>query len=428
MYSASECFDYIDNITADKPSFFLLFLISPVDSTVWAPRTQEWLNTFIGFTAIFSLIFFFIGLMSVMLIIKRDCARLKSKTFLAIYICLAVLGFTHTIHLSLDPNGILGWIVSDFPEWVIISRFLQVSGFPSITATYTLVFITLYKSVEIGSSRLWHQDWRVVTILVMSHYLVAYAAEIIANVGGYFALAAIIICEFGLAVWGIVTCLIYFYTGRRLLRKLKNQCQMSVRMSSSVSARDQCRTRKPRLQGAQSVLSDEHYSRQYNKISHTLRKVTIITYFTSVLTILYATVSLVSLIFNSRFIFYDCIGLNGVGDPIVWLVLRTMNKSIEIPLAMTMLYSVTDFQSVLNMMCFCCSGQEESNDSKNSTGSPPGSSTNIRSNSAESMANTLTASQLSLTTLKPHVINTETPSQISVSIESGDNTNDAVIV
>ncbi|XP_011409682.1 PREDICTED: uncharacterized protein LOC105316469 [Amphimedon queenslandica] len=428
MYSASECFDYIDNITADKPSYFLLFLISPVDSTVWGPRPQGWLQSFIGFTAIFSFIFFFIGLMSVMLIIKRDCARLKTKTFLAIYICLAVLGFTHTIHLSLDPNGILGWIVSEFPEWIIISRFLQVSGFPSITATYTLVFITLYKSVEIGSSRLWHRDWRVVTILVMSHYLVAYASEIIANVGGYFALAAVIICEFGLAVWGIVTCLIYFFTGRRLLRKLKNQCQMSVRMSSSVSARDQCHTRKPRLQETQSVLTHEHYSRQYNKISHTLRKVTIITYFTSVLTVLYATVSLVSLFFNSWFIFYDCIGLNGVGDPVMFLVLRIISKTIEIPLAMTMLYSVTDFQSVLNVMCFCFSCQDESEESKNSTVSPPGSSTNIRSNSAESMANALTASQLSLTALGPHVINTETPSHVSVSVESGDNTNVAVMV
>ena len=424
MYSASECFDYIDNITADKPSYFLLFLISPVNSTVWAPRPQEWLHTFIGFTAIFSFMFFFIGLMSVMLIIKRDCARLKSKTFLAIYICLAVLGFAHTLHLSLDPNGILGWIGSKFPEWVIISRFLQVTGFPSITATYTLVFITLYKSVEIGSSRLWHQDWRVVTILVMSHYLVAYASEIIANVGGYFALAAIIICEFALAVWGIVICLIYFFTGRRLLRKLKNQCKMSVRMSSSVSARDQCLTRKPRLQGTKSV-SDEHYSRQYNKISNTLRKVTIITYVTSVLTILYAMVSLVSLFFNSWFIFYDCIGLNGAGDPIVWLVLRTSSKAIELPLAMTMLYSVTDFRSVINIMFFCCSSQEESEESKNSTTSPPDSS---RSNSAESMANTLTASQLSITSLRPHVINTETPSHISVSGESGDKTNDSIMV
>ena len=421
MSSAGSCFEYIDNITAERPSYHLLFLISPVNSTIWAPRKAEWTYAFMAYSGLFSFLFFCLGMVSVILLIKRDCARLKSKTFLAIYICLAVLGFTHALHLALDPNGILGWLVSDFPEWIIISRFLSVSGFPSITATYMLVFVTLYKSVEIGSSRLWHQDWRVVTILVLSHYLIAYASEIIANIAGYLALATVIICEAGLSIWGVVMCFVYFFTGRRLLQKLKEQCQMCVRMSSSVSAKDQFNWRRARQESNRSVLSDEQYTRQYNKISHTLRKVTIITYFTSFFTILYATVSVISLFFTSWFVFYQCLGFYGVGDPVVWLILAVLAKSIEFPLAVMILYSVTDFKAVMSVMCCCCGM------SKGKNRQCSGSSTSPTNNSA-STSTTLSASQLSLASLRPPTItdsqtSTHVPHKLIVRVNTDDSLN-----
>lgn len=350
-----DCFEYIDsglNITAP---YELLFLTAPtVNSFIWAQRSVAWDYAFITYTAVFSAIFFVLGFMSVVMLFKQDCIRLKTKTFLAIYICIAILGFSHAIQLSLDPFGILGWLLKYFPQWNIISRFLIVLGFPSLTASYMLIFITLYKSVDIGASRLWHQDWRVVSLLVAGHYIIAITAEAIANTANYPALGAIIICQASYAVWDVFICTIYLIAGCRLLRRLKAQCEASVRMSSSISTPSRDVWRRTGRQESQSVLSDEHYNRQYNKISQTLRKVAIITYFTSFFSVLHALISITSLFFMSWFVFYQCFGLNGVGDPVIWLVLQIALKMVEILLAMVMIYSVTDLKAIWVVFSNCC--------------------------------------------------------------------------
>ena len=352
-----ECIEYINNITSTAPAYIVLSLINPVqvDWPVWAPRTDAWNYALIGYSSVFSLFYFILGITSLALVIKRDCARLKTKTFFAIYVCLSVLGFSRGLHIALDPFGVQGWLMGFFPQWTIISRSLAVLGFPSLTASYTLVFLTLYRSTEMGSSRLWHQQWRVVIPLVLAHYTVAIVAEIIANTAIYPALIVIIICEAAFSTWGVVICFIFLFAGRRLLKKLKTQCESSNRISNSFFKTQRERNKHKRTrQESQSTLSEENYARNYQKISKTIRKVIIITYITALLAIIYAIFSKVSLFFASWLIFHDCLGFIGQGNPVIWLCIQIGIKIMELPLACIMLYSVTDMSGFVNMLCCCC--------------------------------------------------------------------------
>ena len=138
---ASECNEYIDNITFGIPPYRLLFYINPVDTPIWEPRDKIWDRVFLSYSVVFATLNFLLGLLAVFLIIKRKCIRLKTKTFFAVYTCLAILGFSRALYLAIDPYGVIGWMIDYFPQWTIISRFLSILGFPSLTASYSLVFI-----------------------------------------------------------------------------------------------------------------------------------------------------------------------------------------------------------------------------------------------------------------------------------------------
>ena len=376
--SYENCIEYINNITADRPygTYHILFLINPVDSYVWEERHEAWNYAFIGYTAVYSLLFFLLGILSLVLLIKRDCIRLKTKTFFAIYTCIVIFGFSRGFHLAFDPYGIQGWIQQQFPQWTIITRALALLGFPSLTASYTLVFLTLYKSAEMGQSRLWHQKWKVVIPLTAGHYTIAIIAEVIANTAAYPALTSVIICDVFFSSWGLLVCVVYLFAGHRLLRKLNRQFAQSVRISTSFSSERERRWWRQR-QESQSALQDENYERQSQRISQTVRKIAIITYFTAILTIIYAVINMVNLSFASWFIFFQCLGFNGLGEPIRWLVLQGAIKTLELPLAMLMIYSVTDLRIIvgrmMSMCCCCCNLKSPQTCTNNaSTGPSPG--------------------------------------------------------
>ena len=357
VMSFKDCVEYIDNITAESPYgiYHVLLLINPVDSYVWEERQDVWNYIFILYSSIYSLLFFLLGILSLVLLIKRDCIRLKTKTFFAIYTCIVIFGFSRGFHLAFDPYGVLGWIQQQFPQWTIITRALALLGFPSLTASYTLVFLTLYKSAELGQSRLWHQKWKVVIPLTAGHYTIAIIAEVIANTASYPALASVIVCDAFFTLWGLLVCIVYLFAGHRLLRKINRQFAQSVRISNSFSSEKKRRWWRQR-QESQSALQDESYERQSQKISQTVRKIAIITYFTAILTIVYAVINMINLFFTLRFVFVLCFGLNGLGKPIRWLVLQGVINTIEIPLALLMIYSVTDLNIIIEkiMFKFCC--------------------------------------------------------------------------
>lgn len=337
MASANSCLEHIDRITASKAVYQLLFYLNPVNTSVWQERTEAWNYFFIAVTALYSFFFFMIGLASVVLIIKKDCLRLKTKTFLGIYTCLAVLGFSRGLFLALDPYGILGWLMSRFDRWTIASRSLAALGFPSLTASYTLVFLTLYKAPEINSSRHWHRQLRIVLAVMLTQYAIAVVAEVVANVAPYPAVVTVLACDAFFCFWGVTICVVYIFAGSRLLHKLKERYAHG--------------TSSPRLErGVSRGFLSEELERKYNeKIAAAFRKIGLITYCTAILGILYSVVSFANLASTTTFAFYLCFGFTGMGDPNVWIVFRVGIFSLEIPLAIVMLYSVTDFASVM-----CC--------------------------------------------------------------------------
>ena len=350
--ATGECVEHIGNITEGKQPFMLLFYLNPVDTQIWTARSNAWIYSFITYSAVFSVLFLTVGIISVILAIRRNCHRLKTKTFIAIYSCLAIFGFSRMLFLAVDPNGVIGWLVQYFPQWSIITRFFAVLGFPSFSAAYILVFMTLYKSTDISSSRLWAQDWRVITAIIATTYSLALGAEVLANTAAYPALLSSVVCEAAFSLWGIITGIIFIFAGCRLLVNLKEQCSKSVRMSASFGNEKARKLRKKqRAQSSDDIFYDENYQRRYKRIAKTVRKITIITFFSATIGTVYAMINLVALFFTCWLMFVQCMGLNGQADSTMWLSLRVTTSTIEVPLVLIILYSVTDFSVLTRDMC-----------------------------------------------------------------------------
>ena len=81
----------------------------------------------------------------------QDCIQLSTRTFFAVYLSIAILGFSRGAFFVLDPFSILGFINNSFTRWVIVSRFLAILGFPSLVAACTLIILTLARPIPGGS-------------------------------------------------------------------------------------------------------------------------------------------------------------------------------------------------------------------------------------------------------------------------------------
>ena len=117
----------------------------PLDTAVWTERDEAWKICFYVYIAVMSAIFLKLDIVSIVMLIKKDCIRLPTKTFFAIYMSTAILGFSRALHLVLDPFGLVGFISDRFPAWFIVSRMLSAFGFPSLVASTTLMIFTLVK-------------------------------------------------------------------------------------------------------------------------------------------------------------------------------------------------------------------------------------------------------------------------------------------
>lgn len=364
-FETQMCRDHIENMTDGKPPYLLLFYLNPGQSDVWQPLTTQWRRIYIAYTSIFSLLFFAVGIFSIVIAIKKNCHRLKAKTFIAIYTCLAIFGISRGIFFAADPFGIIGWLMNYIPFWTIISRSFKILGFPSFSAAYMMVFMTLYKSTSITSSRHWNQDWRIITVIVLTNYLIAIAFEAIANIAPYSALLSIVICNAAFSLWGLITCIIFLFAGSRLLYKLKHQQVKTMRMSASFDDKGRRQRQKAKALSSEDILYNENFRKHFLKIAKTFRKIILITIFSAITGILYALLNLAALFFMSMLIFGDCLGLYNQGDPILWLSLEITMSTIEIPLVIVMLYSVTDLTGMMKVM-FCC--KFRSNKQTQSTG------------------------------------------------------------
>lgn len=354
-----------------------LGLLAPNDEN-WKERTPGWYATFNAMVVMIGL--FYVGIATYALVSlckRRSAARFKKvRTFIAIDIALLLLGVSRVAFLSLDPWGQNEYFTCR--GCVIVSRLLSTIAFPSLTASYTLLFITLWISARIRLGTFMIQKLKVILPLCFLHYVIAFLVEVIASVplSPFAALILVVVCEAIFSLWGILLCIAFMIAGVRLLHTIK----MSAR-SSSVVCRD-----TPQLSRHDLIMSNKeqkpespsmlYRQRTKSKIKteaqakhhRAVRKITHITYFTASLAILYSSLVMINLIFICLTLFDGCAGTIGGKklSPDIWLLLRWLQFATELLLAVVLLYSNTDCRPFLHFIkqTFYCTTKTEASDKK----------------------------------------------------------------
>lgn len=361
------CDMYRQQLLEDTPPYLLLTFLTPLDSRLWNERSLTWNVLYKVYSAIFAFLFLVVGLHAVALIIRRECIRMKTKTFFAVYTCIAVLGFSRFLLLALDSFGLIGFIADRFSKWIIVSRFFAVFGFPSLVASYTMVFLTLLKIANASLRKQWYQKWRYVIPVALGPYVIAIGGEVIAHAAPYPLLVSVIACESLFTVWGVVLSITYLFAGFRLLRSINRQQKRTVKRRSVTAQSDV--ERNPGRAHQREAFVNEEYQRRKRGLQNTTRKIVIITNVTAVTGLIYSLANATNLIVLSLIVFRNCFGFMGErGNSTAWFILQVALKSLEVALAANMFYSITDMRALLNnvkgaLLCRCCCGRVRMEDS-----------------------------------------------------------------
>ena len=349
-------------VLSEKTAITIVSLLVPSNNTYWKERTESWYAFFYLMVIIYSVMFLSFAITCLLLLCKRHLAqRFKVRTFIAIDLALAVLGVSRFVFLLLDP-----WGQSEFCTHyacIVLSRLLGALGFPSLTASYTLVFITLWISAHIQLGRSWIQKLKILIPLCCMHYVVAIIFEVVLLVPieqSVVVLALLIACEALFSLWGFLVCFMFFVAGFRLLKTLKK----TDRKSSMICRDSPNMTRADLIERSKFQKSNEESLRQrslttmklkqkvLSQQKRALRKVTLITYVTVVLGMLYSILSITNLCLVIFGLFDGCPGeiSGGVMYPEVWLLFRYVFFTIEFCMAVLLTYSINDITPIIEAM------------------------------------------------------------------------------
>lgn len=370
--SNETCKMYRGQLLEGTPPYVLLSFLTPLDDQLWTERSLAWNVLFKVYSAVFAFLFLVVALHAVALIVRRECIRMKTKTFFAVYTCIAVLGFSRFLLLVLDPFGLIGFIADHFGKWIIFSRILAVLGFPSLVASYTMVFLTLIKIANASLRKQWYQKWKCVLPIALVPYVIAIGGEVLAHVAPYPLLISVLACESLFAVWGTVLSITYLFAGFRLLRSINRQQKRTVKRRS-ITVQSDLETNAERV-NQREAFQNEEFQRRKRGIQTTTRKIAIITNVTAVTGLFYSLANAVNLIILSLFVFKSCFGFMGErGNSTAWLIMQVGLKSLEVALAANMFYSITDMRALLTNVrrmllcrhrcCCCCGGRSRMEDS-----------------------------------------------------------------
>ena len=347
---ATSCGEYKENLTLGLAPYEILNFVTPHNNRVWTERGGAWIITMGIYVGILSLVYLLLGTVSFVLIFKKDCVRLPTKTFFTVYLMLAVLGFTRALHLLLDPYGLFAFISKEFSRWIIISRLFALSGFPSLVACCTLIIFTLLKIPKATLGNQWYHYWRYVIPIAVAPYIIAVIAEVISYLVTYPALISIVICEAFFVLWGITICIAYLFTGVRLLREVRVRMRRTMRSSASMPPNQEDVDRHTRQKQARDNLAAERQS-QRERTRKSTRKISIITYTSAIIGIIYSLLTAANLTMVCLLVFYDCLGFNEKqGNSALWLALQAGTRVTEVILAFVIFYSITDVTLVVKFM------------------------------------------------------------------------------
>lgn len=344
----ASCEEYKTAFLGDLEPYQILSLTAPQNFTVWATRDDAWNVIFYVYVALLAVAFLIVGLLSTFLLIKKDCVRLQSKIFFTIYTCIAILGFSRALWLALDPLGLVGFISESFRHWFIISRFIEVFGFPSLNVSYTLMIVAMLK-INTQPGEPWHHQWKIILPVIIVIYTIVIGAMVIAFIAPYPGVIVIPICQYLFAIGGIVICGLFLFAGNRLLQKINRNETRSIRLSNSSPAdlnlinSQNC---------SHTTFVNRELQRHRAKTKRTKQKIITITYATVVFSIIYSLISAVQAILTTHLLFGSCFGYQGEQAPsLAWLVLEISQRVTEIVLAFVLIYSVTDLTAVKKIIC-----------------------------------------------------------------------------
>lgn len=350
--TGSDCFRHVAE-AREARRVLILGMPNPCNWDREVLQSTVWMGFFHGSTVVWTVAFLSFALALSFLVVRRHSVdRFKVKTTVAVLLALAVLGFSRTA-LCLNMSFALGNLCANELVCLIFIRLFDALGFPSLTASYTLVFMTLVlaSKVKLGPDclqRLW-----VLIPLALSHYVVALVFEVVGLVSPGPALFSLIACEAFYTIWGIVVCVIYLLVGVRLMQQIRR----AIRQTSLLVKRQQRQraftfTKKGTQRPQRGTIK---MTREVKRHHHrALRKIAILTYLTAILGIIYSLVNVVRLVYNVLLVRDLCEQLISPGagqqDPIVWLVLLNVSRTLELLLGILLAYSVTDIEPFVN---FC---------------------------------------------------------------------------
>ena len=338
-------------------------LVVPSNRENWVERTDAYWAFFYIMLVVFGLLYLCLALGCILLLAKRHLAqRFRVRTFIAIDVALMVLGFSRVLFFIVDPWGQSGFC--NHYACIVVSRLIGALSFPSLTASYTLVLITLWSSARMQLGRTCIQRLKVLIPLCFIHYGVAIAFEILGSIptgNSMTVIFLLIVCESAFSIWGFLVCFSFLISGHRLLKSVER----SVR-SSSVICKDSPNVTRHQLiekskfqnqvqngrKRSQSTLKLKYMLRE--KHQRAVRKVSLITYITVLLGMLYSVVNFVNLTLTCLSLFYGCPGYlnyHTQQHPGVWLTLRYITFVLELLLAVLLTYSISDYQPILNFLC-----------------------------------------------------------------------------
>jgi len=352
-----SCEEYKIDLVTGLESYQVLALSVPENATVWSNKTAAWDTLFYIYSAVGAILFLAIGVLSTALGVKKDCARIKTKTFFIVYTCIAVLGYSKFLWFVLDPFSLFGYISDQFTGWFVITRLIDALGFPSIVASYTLIIATLFKiSSQPGTQ--WYQKWTMVLPILISPYLIVFTAEVIALTAPYPALLSVIICEFVFTLWAWVVCVLFMVAGVRLLKKLKRRELASMRVSDVAVNREGNEESNQSTAAARKKYVSTEQKRRMVKLRGPKRRITLITFATAFLEIIYSLVALGRAVLTCYLLYSSCLGFGGHHAPSeVWLALEIAQRVTELTLALVLLYSISDLSTLQTLFCSKCSPQ-----------------------------------------------------------------------
>ena len=356
-----SCMDLSNKSVID----ILTAIVPNCDIGSWTPITTTWLVFFYLHVILFGISFFLLGVVSVIFLFKRHSAqRFKATTFIAIDVSLAILGFSRFLFYILDPYGVSGYCTEI--GCIITSRLLFSLGFPSLTAAYTLVFLTLWHSAKMRLGRSCVQHWKVIIPLCFIHYFIAVVVEIIGAVGPQPVIFLVIGCEVFFSMWGLLVCVTFLIAGTRLLKSIHVSARNTsvVCREKNIEAPKEKRSSLKRLKShTYSTIRMKREMKQHHK--QAIRKITIITFVTASLGAIYSLFNIAQLIMVSLQIFGSCPEQGSEeyeANSDLWLALRYMCIFLELCMAILLIYSINDcrpiFKGISNVVGFfndhCC--------------------------------------------------------------------------